>query len=174
MEFLSDIFVKFWKEAIVAMLLTAVLPFLRRYVRRRRAKVINFFKEKKYLTEALRESQDKRKEAEREVERLRLELKREQRLREETEQNYHDERSFTCSDEKWNEMIKSFQEALENGNMKKGNIGLNASDFTCSEAEYEMLPKAPGMSDAEIEAFLKKFTESYGQRCEIEKEGMQS
>ena len=170
MEFLSDIFVKFWKEVIVAVMLTATLPFIRRYVRRQRAKMINFFTEKKYLAEALRESQDKRKEAEQEVERLLLELKREQRLREEAEQNYHAERSFTCSDEKWNEMINSFQEALENGNMKQGNIGLTASDFTCSEAEYEMLPKASRMSDAEIEAFLKKFTESY----EIKQEGRQS
>ena len=49
MKFLSVIFVKFWKEVIVVVLLTATLPFIRKYVRRRSAMVINFFKERERL-----------------------------------------------------------------------------------------------------------------------------
>ncbi len=38
MEFLSEIFIKYWQEVVVAVLLTATLPFIRMYIRRQRAR----------------------------------------------------------------------------------------------------------------------------------------
>lgn len=91
MEFLSEIFVKFWKEVIVAVMLTAILPFIRAYVRRQRANMMNFFKEKEKLKQSLLEEEKKRKEAEEEVERLRSALEQEQKARAEAEQKYQAE-----------------------------------------------------------------------------------
>ena len=91
MEFLSEIFIKFWKEVIVAVMLTAILPFIRAYVRRQRAKMLNFFREKECLKKSLLEEETKRKEAEAEIERLRAALKQEQKAREEAEQKYQAE-----------------------------------------------------------------------------------
>ena len=64
MEFLQEVFVKYWREVIVAMLLTTTLPFFRRYVRMLRAMVINFFKERERLKAALCEA-EKRAESDR-------------------------------------------------------------------------------------------------------------
>ena len=58
MEILAAIFVKYWEEVIVAVLLTATLPFIRRYVRRQRAMVLNIFKEREQLKEALRKAEE--------------------------------------------------------------------------------------------------------------------
>lgn len=91
MEFLSEIFIKFWKEVIVAVMLTAILPFIRAYVRRQRAKMLSFFREKERLKQSLLEEEKKRKEAEEEVERLRAALEQEQQAREEAEQKYQAE-----------------------------------------------------------------------------------
>ena len=91
MEFLSEIFIKFWKEVIVAVMLTAILPFIRAYVRRQRAKMMNFFKEKERLKQSLLEEEKKRKEAEEEIERLRAALEQEQQARQEAEQKYQAE-----------------------------------------------------------------------------------
>lgn len=57
MEFLRDIFLLYWKEVIVAVMLMMTLPFIRVYVRRRRAMVINFFREKERLKQSLQEAQ---------------------------------------------------------------------------------------------------------------------
>ena len=91
MEFLQEVFVRYWREVVVAMLLTATLPFFRRHVRRLRARVIAFFTVRKWLEAALleveklrkksveaeqkylAESEEKRKAVE-EAERLRKEL----------------------------------------------------------------------------------------------------
>ena len=81
MDFVREVFIKYWKEVIVAMLLTATLPFFRRYVRRLRAKVIAFLTVKKRLEAALAESESKRKEAEEQ-------LAQERTVREEAEQTY--------------------------------------------------------------------------------------
>lgn len=64
MEFLSDIFIQYWKEVVVAVMLTATLPFIRIYVRRQRAKMLKFFRGQKQLEQSLLEEEKKRKEAE--------------------------------------------------------------------------------------------------------------
>lgn len=43
MEFFSDIFIRYWKEVIVAVMLTITLPFIRMYVRRQGKRMLNFF-----------------------------------------------------------------------------------------------------------------------------------
>ena len=58
MEVLAEVFVRYWEEVIVAVLLTVTLPFIRKYVRRQRAKMINLFKEKERLQEALRKAEE--------------------------------------------------------------------------------------------------------------------
>ena len=63
MEFLSEIFIKYWQEVVVAVLLTATLPFIRMYIRRQRKKMINFFKEREHLKQSLLEAENKLKEA---------------------------------------------------------------------------------------------------------------
>ena len=63
MEFLSEIFIKYWQEVVVAVLLTATLPFIRKYVRRKRKEMINFFKEREKLKQSLLEAENKLKEA---------------------------------------------------------------------------------------------------------------
>ena len=64
MEFLQEVFVRYWREVIVAMLLTATLPFFRRHVRRLRARVIAFFTVRKRLEAALLEVEKLRKKSE--------------------------------------------------------------------------------------------------------------
>ncbi len=64
MEFLSEIFIKYWKEVVVAVMLTATLPFIRKYVRKQRANMLKFFREKEQLKQSLLEEEKKRKEAE--------------------------------------------------------------------------------------------------------------
>ena len=64
MDFLSDVLLKFWKEVIVAVMLTATLPFIRKYVRKQRAKILGFLREKERLKQSLLEEEKKRKEAE--------------------------------------------------------------------------------------------------------------
>lgn len=64
MDFLSDVLLKFWKEVIVAVMLTATLPFIRKYVRHQRAKILGFLREKERLKQSLLEEEKKRKEAE--------------------------------------------------------------------------------------------------------------
>ena len=57
MEILAGVFVKYWEEVIVAVMLTATLPFIRRYVRRQRAKMLSIFKERERLKAALSEAE---------------------------------------------------------------------------------------------------------------------
>lgn len=64
MEFLSEIFIKYWKEVVVAVMLTATLPFIRKYVRKQRANMLKFFREKEQLKQSLLDEEKKRKEAE--------------------------------------------------------------------------------------------------------------
>ncbi len=125
MEFLGDVFVKFWKEAIVAVLLTAILPFIRKYVRRRRAMVINFFKERERLKAALCEA-EKRAESDRktreELERkLVAETAEKQKLVDEAEnlrvlleqeRKAHDEAERKCQGEE--DEKRKFQSEAEN------------------------------------------------------------
>ena len=99
MEFLSDIFIQYWKEVVVAVMLTATLPFIRRYVRKYRAKIINVLADKERLKKELLEEGNKRREAERkyqaeaeekrkaqtEAENMRAELQQERKAREESE-----------------------------------------------------------------------------------------
>lgn len=105
MEFLSEIFVKFWKEVIVAVMLTATLPFIRKYVRQQRAKILGFLREKERLKLSLLEEEKKRKEAEskyqteaeekrkaqEEAVSLRVALEKEQKARQEAERKYQAE-----------------------------------------------------------------------------------
>lgn len=63
MEFFSDIFIRYWKEVIVAVMLTITLPFIRMYVRRQRKRMLNFFKEREKLKQSLLEAEKKLKEA---------------------------------------------------------------------------------------------------------------
>ena len=93
MEFLQEVFVKYWKEVIVAMLLTATLPFFRRYVRRLRARVIAFFTVRKRLETALLEAEKWRKKSEEaeqkylaEAEEKRKAVEEAERLRKELEE----------------------------------------------------------------------------------------
>ena len=99
MEFLSEIFIQYWKEVVVAVMLTATLPFIRRYVRKYRAKIINVLADKERLKKELLEEGNKRREAERkyqaeaeekrkaqtEAENMRAELQQERKAREESE-----------------------------------------------------------------------------------------
>ena len=48
---------KFWKEVTVAIMLTATLPFIRRYVRRQRVKMLNIFSERERLKAALSDAE---------------------------------------------------------------------------------------------------------------------
>ena len=64
MSILAEVFVKYWEEVIVAVLLTATLPFIRGYVRRQRAKVLGFLREKERLKEALLDEEEKRRRTE--------------------------------------------------------------------------------------------------------------
>ena len=64
MEFLRDIFLLYWKEVIVAVMLMLTLPFIRVYVRKQRAKMFKFFREKEQLKQSLLEEERKRREAE--------------------------------------------------------------------------------------------------------------
>ncbi|MBQ7215834.1 MAG: hypothetical protein IJS39_07595 [Synergistaceae bacterium] len=103
MEFLQEVFVRYWREVIVAMLLTATLPFFRRHVRRLRARVIAFFTVRKRLESVLLEAEKWRKKSEEaeqkylaeaeekrkaveEAERLRKELEEKRKAHEETKQ----------------------------------------------------------------------------------------
>lgn len=106
MEVLAEVFVRYWEEVIVAVLLTVTLPFIRKYVRRQRAKMLNIFKEKERLQEALRKAEEladserkareelerkleaeteERKKAQSDAENLRTELEQERKVREELE-----------------------------------------------------------------------------------------
>ena len=84
---------RYWREVIVAMLLTATLPFFRRHVRRLRARVIAFFTVRKRLETALLDAEKWRKksdEAEQkylaEAEEKRKAVEEAERLRKELEE----------------------------------------------------------------------------------------
>ena len=93
LEFLQEVFVRYWREVVVAMLLTATLPFFRRHVRRLRARVIAFFTVRKRLETALLEAEKWRKKSEEaeqkylaEVEDRRKAVEEAERLRKELEE----------------------------------------------------------------------------------------
>ncbi len=65
MEFLNEIFVKYWKELIVAIMLSLTMPFIRRYIRKIRAKLKDFAVSNSELRKALANEQSTRQEAER-------------------------------------------------------------------------------------------------------------
>ena len=61
---MNEILAKYWKEVAVTVMSTATLPFIRRYVRKQRAKMLLFFTEKKRLQQELADSENRRREAE--------------------------------------------------------------------------------------------------------------
>ncbi len=81
MNFAREVFIKYWKEVIIAVMSAATLPFFRRYGRMLRMKVTAFFTKRKRLEAALLEAESRCREAEEQ-------LKQERTARKEAEQKY--------------------------------------------------------------------------------------